>query len=211
MKVHGIGQALSSTLQKRHKVWADATNTSFQCYIYSFPDPWGEFSWDLDLITSDSEPHIQTLRHFLFLAEDWGSHWKHCFGEGYFAQSQELQGNPYNFEQLILFLLWRPTDWIHVRLWWRKYPSKWNEGHCEHKKVKQDTNIGEKEKRGKVWMLFFLSLPFDPRVLQCCLTGNHCNTCPGSQSRILWDMFHLSAKLGTKLERKWCHLYWEYC
>lgn len=45
-----------------------------------------------------------------------------------------------------------------------KYPSeKWNEGHCEHMKVKQDTKTGEKEKRRKAWMFFFLSLPFDPR------------------------------------------------
>lgn len=94
MKVHGMRQALSTTLQKRHKVWAGTTPTSFWCYIYAFPDPWREFSWDSDLITSDSEPRIQTLRHLLFLVEGWGSHWKHCFEKAYFSLTQELQGNP---------------------------------------------------------------------------------------------------------------------
>lgn len=44
-------------------------------------------------------------------------------------------------------------------------------------------------------MLFFSSslLPFIPGVLQCCLIGNQCNTWPGSQRMILWEMIHLSA------------------
>lgn len=89
-----------------------------------------------------------------------------------------------------------------------KYPSgKWNEGHYEHKKVKQNTDIGEKEKRKSVDVVFPLSSFWSQESIS---SASQCNSWLGSQRVILWEVFHLSAELGTKLEREWCHLYWEY-
>lgn len=46
-----------------------------------------------------------------------------------------------------------------------KYPTgKWNEGHCEHKKVQEDKEIGDKGETERAGVVFcFSSPPFDPR------------------------------------------------